>query len=159
MLWLQFLTANKSEIQTVLKEKCLYIPGARAVFQIHSNPSPLTLSTALNLNSCPRVVDPKLYHSAETMWKLPHFLLSKKLFPERRYLECRWNQLMIRSRPRTMDTQWRNKSKISEKFGRCGRQNMLWPYLKFLDWDWTFGCAVKTISSLGVRSSWTKWIL
>ena len=45
-----------------------------------------------------------------------------------------------------------NKSKISEKFGRCGRQNVLRPYLKIWDWDWTFGRAVKAISSLGVRS-------
>ena len=27
------------------------------------------------------------------------------------------------------------KSKISEKLGRCGRQNMLRPYLKIWDWD------------------------
>ena len=31
--------------------------------------------------------------------------------------------------PRTTDTQWRYKSKISEKLGRCGRKNMLRPYL------------------------------
>jgi hypothetical protein len=54
--------------------------------------------------------------------------------------------------PRTTDTQWRHKSKISEKLGRCGRQNMLPPYLKIWDWDWIFGRAVKAISSLGVRS-------
>ena len=53
---------------------------------------------------------------------------------------------------RTTDTQWRHKSKISEKLGRCGRQNMLPPYLKIWDWDWIFGRAVKAISSLGVRS-------
>ena len=28
------------------------------------------------------------------------------------------------------DTQRRHKSKISEKLGRCGKQTMLWPYLK-----------------------------
>ena len=28
-------------------------------------------------------------------------------------------------KPRTTDTQWRHKSKIPEKLGRCGRQNML----------------------------------
>ena len=55
----------------------------------------------------------------------------------------------------TTDTQWRHKSKISENFGQCGRQNMLLPYLKFWDWDWIFGHAVKATSSLGVRSpSW-----
>ena len=53
---------------------------------------------------------------------------------------------------RTTDTQCRHKSKISEKFGRCGKQNMLPPYLKNWDWDWIFGRAVKAISSLGVRS-------
>jgi hypothetical protein len=55
---------------------------------------------------------------------------------------------------RTTDTQWRHKSKISEKLGQCGRQNMLWPYLKIWDWDWIFGRAVKAVSSLGVRSPW-----
>ena len=34
--------------------------------------------------------------------------------------------------------------------GRCGRQNMLRPYLKI--WEWIFDRAVKAISSLGVRS-------
>ena len=54
--------------------------------------------------------------------------------------------------PRTTDTQWRHKSKISENLGWCGRQNMLRPYLNIWDWDWIFGRAVKAISSLGVRS-------
>ena len=48
--------------------------------------------------------------------------------------------------------QWRHKSKISEKLGWCGRQNILRPYLKIWDWDWIFGRAMKAISSLGVRS-------
>ena len=52
----------------------------------------------------------------------------------------------------TMDTQWRHKSKLSEKLGWCGRQNMLWPYLKIWDWDSIFGRAVKAISPLGVCS-------
>ena len=56
--------------------------------------------------------------------------------------------------PRTTDTQWRHKSKISEKLGRCGRQNMLPPYLKIWEWEWIFGRAVKAISTLGVRSPW-----
>ena len=55
--------------------------------------------------------------------------------------------------PRTTDTQWRHKSKISEEFGRCGRLNMLQPYLKI--WDSIFGHAVKAISSLGVLSPCT----
>ena len=56
--------------------------------------------------------------------------------------------------PRTTDTQIRHKSKISEKLGQCGRQNMLRPYLKILEWEWIFGRAVKDISSLGIRSQW-----
>ena len=56
---------------------------------------------------------------------------------------------------RTTETQWRHKSKISENLGRCGRQNMLWPYLKIWYWDLIFGQAVKAISSPGVRSPWT----
>ena len=51
------------------------------------------------------------------------------------------------------------KSKISEKLVQCGRQNMLWPYLKIWDWDWIFGRAVKAISSLGIRSPWpAQWM-
>ena len=41
---------------------------------------------------------------------------------------------------------------ISENLGRCGRQNMLPPYLKIWEWEWIFGRAVKVISSLDVRS-------
>ena len=55
---------------------------------------------------------------------------------------------------RTTDTQWRLKSKVSEKLGRSGRQNMLRPYLKIWEWEWIFGRAVKAVSSLGVRSPW-----
>ena len=72
-----------------------------------------------------------------------------------------WLNIMIDivQKARTTDTQWRHKSKISEKLGRCGRQNMLPPYLKIWEWEWIFGCAVKAISSLGVRSPWlTKFI-
>ena len=46
----------------------------------------------------------------------------------------------------------KDKSKIYEELGRCGRPNMLRPYLKIWDWDWIIGRAVKAISSLGVRS-------
>ena len=56
-------------------------------------------------------------------------------------LRCHWN------RARTTDTQWRHKSKISEKLGQCGRQNMLWPYL---------GIGIKFSASLGVRSKWNS---
>ena len=56
--------------------------------------------------------------------------------------------------PRTTDTQWRHKLKISEKLSQCGRQNMPRLYLKI--WDWIFGRAVKAFSSLCVRGpcSW-----
>ena len=38
--------------------------------------------------------------------------------------------------------------------GRCGRQNMLPPYLRIWDWELIFGPAVKAISSLGICSPW-----
>ena len=44
----------------------------------------------------------------------------------------------------------RHKSKKSENLGLCGRQNMLWPYLKIWEWDLIFGRALKAISSLGI---------
>ena len=44
--------------------------------------------------------------------------------------------------------------KTSENLGRCGRQNMLRPYLKIWEWELIFGRAVKAISSPGVRSPW-----
>ena len=59
---------------------------------------------------------------------------------------------VIQSWPRTTDTQWKHKSQISEKLGRCGRQNMLRPYLNIWEWEWIFGRAVKATFSLGVRS-------
>ena len=65
-----------------------------------------------------------------------------------------FNQWKKYSRARTTDTQWRHKSKISEKLGWCGRQNMLQPYLKIWDWEWIFGRAVKAISPLGIRSGY-----
>ena len=60
---------------------------------------------------------------------------------------------------RTTDIQWRHKSKKSEILGRCGRQDMLQPYLKIWDWDLIFGRAGKAISSLDVRSPWPQWRL
>ena len=61
---------------------------------------------------------------------------------------------ILKVKTRTTDTQWRHKSKKSEILGRCGRQDMLRPYLKIWEWEWIFGRAVKTVSSLGVRSPW-----
>ena len=63
-----------------------------------------------------------------------------------------WSHGSVSIMEQTTDTQWRHNSQIYEKFGRCGRQNMLRPYLKI--WDWIFSRALKTISSLGVRSPW-----
>ena len=74
------------------------------------------------------------------------------LNPNAKSSDTKCGTLSIRSR--TTDTQWRHKCKISENLGRCGRQNMLRPYIKIWDWDWIFGSAVKAISSLGVRSPW-----
>ena len=54
-----------------------------------------------------------------------------------------------KARPRTTDTQW-----IWADLGRFGRQNMLQLYLKIWEWELIFGCAVKAISSPGVRSPW-----
>ena len=49
-----------------------------------------------------------------------------------------------------------NEGIKSENLGRCGRQNMLRLYLKFLEWELIFGRAVKAIFSLGVRSPYLK---
>ena len=42
---------------------------------------------------------------------------------------------------------------------RCGRQNMLRPYIKNWEWEWIFGRAVKTISSPGEHSLCLKGYL
>ena len=34
------------------------------------------------------------------------------------------------------------RTKKSENLGRCGRQNVLWPYLKIWEWEWIFGRSV-----------------
>ena len=75
-------------------------------------------------------------------------------------IECGRQSLLpgSSSGTRTTDNQWKHKSKISEKLGRCGRQNIVLPYLKIWDWNWIFGRAVKTISSMGVRSPWDSLI-
>ena len=73
---------------------------------------------------------------------------------DHQFSEIVWKSAKLEHYARTTDTQWSHKSNISEKLGRCGRQNMLRPYLKIWNWDWIFGCAVKAISSLGVRSPW-----
>ena len=57
--------------------------------------------------------------------------------------------------PRTTDTHWRHKSKISETWTDAnGRQNMLRSYLKIWEWEWIFGRVVKANASQSVRSPW-----
>ena len=71
-----------------------------------------------------------LYCAVETLiqsWATSHFTLGWIIQEKFVYLV-----------PRTTDTQWRHKSKISENLGQCGRQNMLRPYLKVWDLDWNF---------------------
>ena len=63
------------------------------------------------------------------------------------------------AQPPTTDTQWKHKSKKHENLSWCGRQNILWLYLKIWEWEWIFGRAGKTISSPGVHSPWAqRWI-
>ena len=86
-----------------------------------------------NTLKCPRIYLLNLSAQAQTFW----ISMKKALLGVRcGYTPCR------------------HKSKISEKLGRYGWQNMLRPYLKIWEWEWIFGRAVKTISSLGVRSPW-----
>ena len=77
-----------------------------------------------------------------------------RLLRERHLCMCSVHIQFLSMYTRTTDTQWRHKPKIYENLGRCGRQNMLRPYLKIWDWEWIFGRAVKTISYLDVRSPW-----
>ena len=63
----------------------------------------------------------------------------------------------ILPRTRTTDTLW--TSKLFEKLGRCGRQNMLRPYLQNLGLWLNFSRALKAISSLGVGSPWPRTMI
>ena len=62
-------------------------------------------------------------------------------FNEREYLKLLLDNSSGYKVPRvqqglqTVNTQWRHKSKKSENLGRCGKQNMLWPYLKVWEWE------------------------
>ena len=84
------------------------------------------------------------------------FLLSKNQHTTDRKLKLtdpNTNTFLIgKTMTLTTDTQWRHKPKMSEKLGQCGRQNILRLYLKIWEWEWIFGQAVKTISSLGVHN-------
>ena len=71
----------------------------------------------------------------------------------------RKKQTQRQKNAQTTNTQWRHKSKKYENLGRCGRQNMLRPYLKIWEWELIFGRAVKVISSLGVRSPCFRFTL
>ena len=79
-------------------------------------------------------------------------LLSNIVWPRLWDFKPRYTKYIVAVYSITTDTQWRYKSKTSENLGRCGRQNMLRPYLKIWDWDLIFGHAVRAISSPGVRS-------
>ena len=91
-----------------------------------------------------------------TWLKFKHSEKAKKFsrYYDRHFIRCCGKVIWYYLGPRTTDTQWRHKSKISENLCRCGRQKMLRPYLKIWEWEWIFGRAVKAISSLGVRSPW-----
>ena len=75
-----------------------------------------------------------------------------KLFLIELHLNLRIHYDLRRFLFESTDTQWRHESKKSENLGRCGRQNILQPYLKIWEWELIFGRAVKTISSPGVLS-------
>ena len=76
------------------------------------------------------------------LWIFFFTILHKKIYHTgaKTFLKEQWQSHASLSR--TTDTQWRHKSKISEKLGRCGRQNILWPYLKIWEWKWIFGRVV-----------------
>ena len=97
-----------------------------------------------------RQIDVSYFKRVVVMWypKIPYLSIQNHLIHQI------WLAYLHSSEPGTTDTQWRHKSKISEKLGRSGWRNMLWPYLKIWEWEWIFGRAVKAISSLGVRSPW-----
>ena len=62
-------------------------------------------------------------------------------------------QLILKSLiPRTTENKWRHKLKNLKNVGPYGRHNMLGPYLKILEWELIFGCAVKMISSPSIHS-------
>ena len=91
----------------------------------------------------------RLYGRRERKVETCHYLSVKVLgtpfVSYTNYITRAGNRTPTSSNARTTDTQWRHKSKKSENFGRCSRQNMLRPYLKLCDWDLIFGRAVKAI--------------
>ena len=115
-------------------------------FQINIFVKWIKLNCRLTLRSTLSFLPPRMI--IHVVWGYSWALVRKTLFLIFQKSNNQWLST------RTTDTQWRHKSKISEKLGRCGRQNMLPPYLKIWDWDWIFGRAVQAISSLGVRSPW-----
>ena len=72
------------------------------------------------------------------------------------FLICTYLNILVQSQIFVMyqSTQWRHKSKKFENLGRCGRQNILWPYLKFGECELIFSCAVKAIYLTGVCIDW-----
>ena len=74
------------------------------------------------------------------------------------FFSCRRKAIQLEESywTRTTDNLWRQKSKISEKLGRNGRQYAS-AVPKIWEWEWVLGPAAKAISSLGVRSP-QHWI-
>ena len=50
--------------------------------------------------------------------------------------------------------QCRHISKKSENLGRCGRQNMLRPYLKIWEWEWIFRLDLDLFFKLALNILW-----
>ena len=82
--------------------------------------------------------------------------------------KCAVSVVEDRNKPQATDTQWRHKSKKSEIWGWCGRQNMLRPYLNFrkfgigiwflaMQWRRFPHCAsvVREINNLIYKVFWT----
>ena len=76
---------------------------------------------------CPQIVEKNTLKSCTEKLKSTFFSLLPAQPKQKNSCSKMWpiDQLYI------VDTQLRHKSKKSENLGRCGRWNMLWPYLKF----------------------------
>ena len=96
---------------------------------------------------CPQIVEKNTLKSCTEKLKSNFFSLLPAQPKQKNSCSKMWpiDQLYI-------DTQLKHKSKRSENLGRCGRQNMLRPYLTIWEWEWIFGHSVKATSSPGVRS-------
>jgi hypothetical protein len=115
---------------------------------------PAVSNTACIVPICEKVM--KIFtYSTLYVFMIRYCILTKKRTRHSLVKTQQCGTSCISSNPRTTDTKWRHKSKLSEKLGWCGRQDMLRLSLRILDWDWIFVRAVIAISSLGVRSPWS----